>query len=356
MDCEQNDPSTTFFKRIGVNKRRMPISGSMELTFRCNLRCAHCYLGAHRGKPASAAEMSTAEIYAVFDQIADAGTLWLLLTGGEPLLRPDFKEIWTYAKQKGFILSLFTNGTLLTPGTADFLADLPPNSTEITLYGATQETYERVTDVKGSYSRCRRAIDLLLSHGIPLKLKAMAMTLTVAELPQMQAFASSLGVEFRFDPIISNDLDRKGAPLPLRLSADKVAALDLNDSQRLQEWHEVYGLQVQIPADDRYNYSCGAGISAYHIDPTGLLSLCMSARSQAYDLRHGTFKEGWEVFLHQVRFAPAIEKGPCFGCKIRTLCGICPGWNESENVNPGQPVEYLCQIGHHRALAFGIVT
>ncbi len=347
--------TSTFFERIGVNKRRMPLSGSMELTMRCNLRCAHCYLGDHRTIPAGQGqELSTPEIFRIFDQLAEAGTLLLLLTGGEPLLRPDFCQIWSYAKSKGFILPLFTNGTLLTPELADFLADLPPYNVEITLYGATQETYEKVTGIPGSYARCRRGIDLLLARSIPLKLKAMAMTLTVAELPAMQALADSLGVNFRFDPILNNDLDHKQAPLPLRLSPDEVTALDTASPQRSQEWRDFYARQNTIQADERYLYKCGAGYSAFHIAPAGKLSICMAARSPAYDLRQGNFKEGWEDFLYGVRFTPLPQKSACTACKIRPLCGVCPGSNESENVSPGQPVDYLCRIGHRRAQALGL--
>jgi radical SAM protein with 4Fe4S-binding SPASM domain len=357
MDCPQSDPTvdSTFFQRLGLNRRRMPIAGSMELTFRCNLRCVHCYLGDHRGSGKPRAELSTAEVKRIFDQMADAGTLWLLLTGGDPLLRPDFQEIYTSAKRKGFILTLFTNGTLLTPAIADFLADLPPHRMEITLYGATRETYERVTGIPGSYERCMRGIDLLLERGLPLNLKAMAMTLTVAEIPAMKAYAESRGVDFRFDPMICNDIDQTQAPFALRLPADEVAKLDSTNPARVQAWREFYQKQSEVVRDERYLFSCGAGINAYHIDPFGQLSICMSARRPSYDLRQGSFQEGWEEFLRQVRFAPA-EKSACRQCSLHSLCGICPGWSDSENQNFSKPVEYLCQIGHRRAEVLGITS
>ena len=107
----------------------------------------------------------------------DEGCRWLLLTGGEPFLRPDFLDIYTNANKKGLLLTLFTNGTLLTPRSADLLAERRPFAIEITLYGATQQTYERITGIPGSYARCRRGIDLLLERNLPLKLKTMVMTL-----------------------------------------------------------------------------------------------------------------------------------------------------------------------------------
>ena len=139
-------------------------------------------------------------------EVTDAGCLWLLLTGGEPLLRRDFLDIYTYAKRKGLILTLFTNGTLITPRIADYLAEWRPFNIEITLYGATQETYERVTGIPGSYARCRRGIDLLLERKLPLNLKTMVMTLNHHELDQMKSLAASLGVQFRFDPIMQRSV------------------------------------------------------------------------------------------------------------------------------------------------------
>lgn len=356
MDCPQFDQTTspTFFQRIGLNKRRMPAAGSLELTFQCNLRCVHCYLGDHRVGPPPETELSTEEIYHIFDQMADAGTLWLLLTGGEPLLRVDFQEIYLYAKRKGFVITLFTNGTLLTDHLADMLADYPPFNTEITLYGATETTYERVTGIKGSYARCMRGIDLLVKRNIPLRLKAMAMSLTVAEIPAMKAYAESIGVDFRYDPILNNDIDGNRSPFPLRLDAKEVAELERSDTTRMQEWRDFYQQQSEIARDNRYWYSCGAGTNAYHIDPFGQLSLCMSARNPSYDLRNGTFQKGWDEFIYQVRRTPAPKEGDCLKCNLQPLCGQCPGWTQSENGVPGKPVDYLCQIAHRRAELLGI--
>ena len=151
--------------------RRYPFSGSFELTERCNLRCGHCYINQPAGsRAARARELTTSQVTGILDQIADAGCLYLLLTGGEALLRPDFEEIYLYAKRKGLLLTLFTNGTLLTPRLADFLAEWRPYALEITVYGATQDIYERVTGVPGSYAACMRGIELALARRLPLSL------------------------------------------------------------------------------------------------------------------------------------------------------------------------------------------
>ena len=110
-----------------ASTKRVPVNGSYELTFRCNLNCVMCYNNLPgNDRQAQARELTLPEIKRIFDQLAEAGCLWLQLTGGEALMRPDFKDIYLYAKAKGFLIRLFTNGTMLTPELADFLAAQPP--------------------------------------------------------------------------------------------------------------------------------------------------------------------------------------------------------------------------------------
>ncbi|MCP4715483.1 MAG: radical SAM protein, partial [Deltaproteobacteria bacterium] len=170
----QQQPYTQWSETLHRNavSKRIPINGTLELTRRCNLACRHCYnnLPLH-DQPARRNELSTAELRRVLDELADAGCLWLLLTGGEPFARSDILDIYSAARDKGFIITLFTNATLISEQIADTLAARPPFSIEVTLYGATEKTYERITGVPGSYERCLRGIRLLQSRGLPLKLK-----------------------------------------------------------------------------------------------------------------------------------------------------------------------------------------
>ena len=176
-------------------QRHLPLSGTIEVTRRCPLTCVHCYnnlpMADHE---ASSTELSYAEHCRILDELADAGCLWLLFTGGEIFARRDFLDIYTYAKTKGFLITLFTNGTLITPRIADYLAIWRPFAIEITLYGRTKETYERLTGVPGSYEKCLRGIHLLLERKLPLALKSVAVTVNVHELHDMQEFADELGV------------------------------------------------------------------------------------------------------------------------------------------------------------------
>ncbi len=345
-----------FSKRLHekVAGQRLPIVGSMELTLQCNLRCKHCYLDTvHDGMPESR-ELTVEEYRGIFRQLAEAGTLWLLLTGGEPLLRPDFDEIYLAAKRAGFIITLFTNGTLITPRLADLLAEWRPFQVEITLYGLTQATYERVTGIPGSHKRCMTGIELLKERGIPFNLKTIAMTLNVHELEGMKAFAESLGVGFRFDPIINAGVDGARGCTLYRLSAEEVVALDLADERRMAEWQRFWDFIGGRPGNPEMLYQCGAGLNSYHVDPYGQLSICMMSRGHQYDLRQGTFREGWEGFLKQERFRTDVLNPGCATCELLSLCGQCPGVAEMEGGDPAAPVPYLCEIAHQRARALGI--
>ena len=145
---------------LGVHQhfstKRIPISGSIELTQRCNNQCIHCYNNLSIGdQNARGEELTLGEYRRILDEIAAAGCLWLLLTGGEIFIRKDFLDIYTYARQKGFLITLFTNGTLIDHEVADQLAQLPPFSIEITIYGHSKQTYESITKIPGRrLSRC----------------------------------------------------------------------------------------------------------------------------------------------------------------------------------------------------------
>ncbi|MDI6688095.1 MAG: radical SAM protein [Desulfobacterales bacterium] len=332
--------------------KRIPISGSFELTFRCNLRCAHCYCNLPiNDKDAIEKELTTEEVFDILDQIAEAGCLWLLITGGDPLVRQDFLEIYTYAKKKGFIITLFTNGTLITPEIADYLKEWPPYKLEITLYGVTSETHESVTGIPGSFKHCKKGINLLLERQLPLELKTMVMTLNKDELWQIKGYAEKLEVKFRFDPVLNPRIDGSKTPCKFRLSPEEVVKLDLADEKRVKEWQEFCEKFIG-PSESDNLFICGAGISSFHIDPYGKMSACEMVGFQNHDLCCGSFEEGWNISIPEFLTIKPEGDYPCGKCELISLCGQCPGWAWLENGSPKAPVEYLCQIAHLRSKTF----
>ena len=329
---------------------RTPLFASMELTFQCNLRCAHCYV---RGPANRGEELGTREITGLIDQFVEAGLLWLHLTGGEPLMRPDFEDIYLYAKSKGLILVLFTNGTRITPRLADLLREYPPIAAEITLYGATRETHERVTGVSGSFERCLRGIDLLLDQGVRLKLKTMLLTLNEHELEGMRALAEARGVAFRYDTMINAGLSGSKTPCSLRIPPERVLEIERRDRKRIKELKEFTWKYWGPPKRD-FLFSCGAGTSSFHVDPFGNLSPCMMARFRSYSLRNGSFRQAWDHFLPELRELRKSRVTECDTCELAPLCGQCPGWAHLEHGDPEEPVEYLCELAHLRSGTLGL--
>ena len=350
MDCV-HIPSIDygeFSKRIQSKTMnpRMPVNGTFDITSRCNLRCVHCYIqGINFGD-----ELTYQEICNILDQIADEGCLWLLITGGEPLVRPDFTDIYKYAKGKGLFITLFTNGTLLTPEIADFLADLPPFAIEISLYGMSSDTYESITGVPGSFERCLRGIELLRERNLYLRLKSMIFPANYHELKEMKHYADSMSVPFRFDCMINAKLDGSMEPAKFRLSPDKIVALDFISEEWVKEWHDFIDRFGNVTAND-YLYNCGAGLNNFHIDSTGHLGVCAISREPRYDLRRGTFHDGFYNAISDVRAKKRTQHSECQTCELISICPQCPAWGQLEHGDPEAKVEFLCQVTHLRVAA-----
>ncbi len=348
---------------LNLHKRgmaqRVPLSGIIETSRRCPMDCVHCYNRLPlEDREAQRQELTYEEHCHLLDEIVEAGCLWLLYSGGEIFARRDFLDIYTYAKKKGLLITLFTNGVLLTPKIADYLVAWRPFAIEITLYGRTKETYERITRSPGSFERCLRGIQLLRERNLPLKLKTMAITLNKHEIEEMKRFArEELGVEFRFDAMINPRIDSSSTPLAVRLKPEEVVGLDLEDPQRMAEWKRI--MEILPSPEGSYEpggqlYICGAGQYSFSVDPQGRLKNCLLSPQEGYSIRKGNFREGWDRFLLQERQKKTTRLTKCLPCGIKRLCGMCPVNGELEAGGPEEPVEFLCNVAHLRAQALGV--
>ena len=290
--------------------------------------------------------------------MAAAGCLWVLFTGGEIFARKDFLDIYTHAKQLGFLVTLFTNGTLITRDVADYLVEWPPFYIEITLYGRTRQTYEQVTGVPGSYDRCMQGIRLLTERNLPLKLKSMALTVNRNEIREMKRFVEKdLRLEFRFDAFINPRYDCSQSPLEVRLKPVDAVKMDLLDPKRVAEWMKFdarFGGPPGSPDEARQLWRCGGGLNAFAVDPYGMLRMCSMSQNDPYDLLRGSFQQGWEQALYRLRQRQISRDTKCVTCGIRSMCGMCPANAELECLDAETPVDYLCQVAHLRAYAFDI--
>ena len=352
MDCPEtvltNDNDYLEKFRLKAVEKRIPVSGSIELTYRCNLRCIHCYLDRRSNLESTIArELTTQQIIAIIDQISDAGCLLLLLTGGEPLSRNDFPEIYQHAKKRGLILTVFTNGTLVTDAILELFKALPPYAVEISLYGASQTTYEKITGIKGSYAQCMNGITSLLQHKINVKLKTILMTLNKHEFSEIENIAKSLGVKFRFDASISPCLNGNKAPLNLRVFPEEAVEKEFADRERLRLWRE-YFMRNQEPLNSDKLYVCSAGLTMFHIDPYGKLKPCLSCNEIQYDLSNGDFLSGWHTAIPKIMEKRVPSNYPCNHCNKVALCNHCPADAELETGSACIPSEYQCKMAAYR--------
>jgi radical SAM protein with 4Fe4S-binding SPASM domain len=329
---------------------RIPLNGSIAMTHRCHLRCVHCYLGSERRVRPGAGERDTTFWRSVIEQVADAGCLNLLITGGEPLLRPDFAELYAWAGQRGMLVTVFTNATLIDEGTVDLFGRISPELVEVTLYGATAEVYEKVTGVRGSYRRCLEGVDALLERGIRVGLKTMVLQENQHEIAAMRRMASERRVAFRIDAALFPCRDGCTSPLGHRVSAAEAVALEMEDTKLLHDTAAYFRGRRGLPPDDHL-FACMAGLTSFHVDPEGTLLPCLMVSTHGFDLRRGTFRAAWEGVLSLFREQEIQPGYECHRCEKRFLCGACPAQSGMETGSPYRKAEYLCQLGEARLRA-----
>ncbi|HEY8231249.1 MAG TPA: radical SAM protein [Vicinamibacteria bacterium] len=344
-----------FRERVGVDRRRIPIEGTIETTYRCNLNCVHCYVNQPAGSiEERERELSLDRLKQLVDEIVAEGTLFVLFTGGEVLLRPDFPELYLYARSKGLIVTIFTNGTLVTDRIADLFAEARPDKIEISLYGMTKETYDRVTRVPGSFEKCIDGIRRLVDRGLPLTLKTMALAWNHHEVEAMEGYAKSLGLQFRFDSSLNPRVDcGSNRNSELQIAPERALELDLGSPEKMEGFREFCEKFTRPDAEygtDRI-YTCGAGQSAFTVDPYGRLQMCQLSRKSFHDLKQGAFTDGWHTLFPMLRARTWQKNEVCRKCSLMSLCGSCPGAAEMETGDIEGVVPAFCELAHLRAYA-----
>lgn len=338
-----------------ADAERIPIAGGFELTHRCNLACVHCYVNLPANdREAKQRELTTEEVFGVIDQLADAGTLWLTFTGGEPLLRPDFCEIYEYAHEKGLVLTVFTNAALVSDKHIELWTRRPPRLIEVTQYGYTPETYDRVTDAGPQYDRFLRGLRKMQAAGLNLELKAIAMKATYDEVGLIRDFAGREGFRFRFDAVISPRIDGGRKPLAQRLSPAEIAAIEYGDDEARQGGFAQYCHQhMGEPQPDDRRYQCGAGLATFLIDPYGKLHVCELSRRPGWDVVRDGFLAGLRATFPAIREEKRADMDGCGTCPTSVGCSNCVGMAELEGRSLDHAAEdaYFCQVTDARFAA-----
>ena len=335
MGCERAS-SDAFLDALDVNEVHW------ELTNHCNLKCVHCYLSEDERR-----ELSTVEIKRVMDELYDAGCLALTLTGGEPLLRADFPDLYAYAHSRGFLIHVFTNGTRITPKIVALFQEKPPRVVEITLNGITAETFEKVTAVEGSFKTCMEGIRRLYEGGVPLTLKTNGMTLNIAEVLQIKAFAGTMpGVKYKFDTAIMPRRDHDMAPTQYRLQAREIIALYEDDRVMKKEIKDSCNTWTGQTPVEGAAFQCAAGKARFHISAWGDLHPCHTVRPLRVSLHTHSFQEARTKLRTMVDGVKYPPESKCGTCKIHLNCASCPGLAHLEGKSQVLPTAYHCDVAH----------
>ena len=318
-------------------QQRVPVEAMIELTYGCNLRCVHCYNPTHTAK----GELVNGQIKAIIDQLAEQGCLRLAFTGGELFTRQDVFEIFAYAKSKGFAITILTNATLITSERADRIQALQPQCVEISIYGATQETYEGVTQIPGSFQKFMTGVQLLRERTIPLVIKMPVMTVNQHETHQAKALVEGWGIKFVYCTEIFPRVDGSLEPLQYRIAPDEVVSVDevIKGSQRWRaKGGEAKGESCQ---GGKGLFTCKCGRNSLAVTPYGQMNLCVSLPIPQYDLRTGTVAEGWQNLVDVVDGANAApgDAYECPTCPVQGHCrqGPMNAWLETGNLEPCLP-------------------
>jgi radical SAM protein with 4Fe4S-binding SPASM domain len=242
----------------------------------------------------------------------------------------------------------------VTERIADLFAEARPEKIEISLYGMTRETYDRVTRVPGSFDKCMEGIQRLVDRGIPLSLKTMALSWNQHEIEAMEAYAKSLGLVFRFDSSLNPRVDcGANRNSELQLDAERALALDLGSPERMQDLREFCERFARPDRDHSTEqvYSCGAGQSSFTVDPYGRLQMCQLSRKSFHDLKGGRFADGWHGLFPMLRARTWQKNEVCRKCSLISLCASCPGAAEMETGDIEGIVPAFCELAHLRAWA-----
>lgn len=338
-------------KRDVLENLRLPLKGSLDLTYRCNNNCRHCWLWLPVNAAEKAEELSFGEIRTIVDEARALGTREWDISGGEAMIRPDFAEIFDYITRHSRFYTLRTNGTLVTPQIARLMRR--PGAKWISLYGATADVYDRVTRNPGAFESLMRTFALLKENSVPFTVQLFPLRDNWHQWPQMIELARSISPEWRIgaawlhlsasgDPVRNDEIRRQ------RLDPADVIALDppfIDGSSDMRDNREC---QVHKTESGLFAACIESG-DRIHIDPYGQMSFCEIIKDPAlrYNLRHGSVKEGWDVFLPSLAekvLGSNVYKNGCGHCALKEDCRWCASYAWIEHRDFSEKINYLCNI------------
>jgi radical SAM protein with 4Fe4S-binding SPASM domain len=342
-------------------QRHLPWSVHVDLTYRCNERCIHCYLD-HEDH----GEMKTQEIKNVLEQLAQSGTLFLTLSGGEIFLREDLFELLEFARALHFDINLKTNALLIDAERARKLRDLGVRKIQISIYSAEPEVHDAITKVRGSLERSLAAIRFLQAEGLNVKIACPLMKQNLMAYRNVQALAAELKVPYVLDMTITPKMDGDMSLLQLRSSTKELLPIlqdaSLNpracspDSLEAETISTGSATSSGIESHAYEDIPCSAGHNSCYISPYGDVFPCVQMPVATGNLRKQTFENIWfrSEEMNRVRAVRESQLPLCSKCSIREYCERCPGLAQMEGGDLLGAYERACELAELNARIAGV--
>jgi len=336
---------------------RLPLEGSIDLTYRCNNNCRHCWLWIPENSPEKEKELSLEEIKRIVDEARSMGCQKWILSGGEPMLREDFSEIFDYITRNSIGYSINTNGTLITPRIARLMKR--KGRKWVALYGATADVHDHITRNPGSFDAVMRGISCLKEAGAAFVAQIIPMKDNYHQFEDMKKLAQTLSPNWRIG-INWLYLSASGNPEKNEeIRAQRLSPMELNDLEKFGFYEkDIQKKKHEQEAclccgDDHLFTACIAARRDFHIDPYGQMSFCDKIKEPLlrYDLRKGSLRQCWEIFIPEL--SEKIKGGSeylnnCGPCELRKDCSWCPVYGYLEHRRFSAKVDYLCEIAEQK--------
>ncbi|MFY9690675.1 MAG: radical SAM protein [Candidatus Acidiferrales bacterium] len=302
--------------RMGI-----PLSVHLDITYRCNERCEHCYLD-HDDH----GEMTTAEIRALLRDLAQANVFFLVISGGEPLVRKDCFEIIEYARTLGFNVKLKTNAVLVRENEAQRLRALGVEQVQISVYSHRPEVHDAITKVPGSLKRTLAGIRLMRAAGLKVTLANVLMRGNSRDGDGVREIAAEVGAHYTLDPTITPMMDGNTSVLQHRISADELRAV-FNDPTLIGDAESFCAPPPPVDDEIREGLPCSAGHTACYVSPYGDLYPCVQFPLACGNVRNQNFLDIWRNSpqLAEVRSIRGKDLTTCSSCTHLGTCTRCPG-------------------------------
>src|SRR5258707_2517898 len=299
----------------------VPIAVHMDVTYRCNERCVHCYLD-HGGH----GEVKPGEIKDVLDQLADAGVFFVTFSGGEVLMRRDFFEIVEYARRLMFNVKIKTNAVMIHEEEARRIRDLGIDTIQISVYSHRAEVHDAITKLPHSFERTVKAIRFLKEQGLRVTIANVLMTANSSDHSGVQELAAELGVHYTLDPTITPMMDGDTSILSLRIPGEELKEIFRNPT--LVGKPEEFCAPPKPPSEeDLEGYSCSAGHSFCYGSPYGDVFPCVQFPLPTGNVRTERFLNIWRDSraMNEVRSIRMSDLDTCPTCSHVNGCTRCPG-------------------------------